>query len=76
MNVNVDIDDDYLDEAIRKTLFESYTRLKDGFLDKKQWPMFSDDWEVDSEMRFILIQSLRTVHNYFALPKDKITWGE
>ena len=72
--MQLSIDDDMLDVLIQKRLASDFDSLKKDFLDGNSVPMYSNDRELDREMLFTLIQAIRTVHNYYAVPLDKIVY--
>ena len=74
MNMNIELDDDMLDKFVQNQLFEQYHMLKDDFLKGSSIPMYNMDKEMDNELQFNLINAMRLVHNYFALPNDRIKW--
>ena len=72
--MQLSIDDDMLDVLIQKRLASDYEMLKHEFLNPSSIPMYTNDKELDKELMFSLIQAIRTVHNYYALPLDKIVY--
>lgn len=72
--MQLSIDDDMLDVLIQKRLASDFESLKKDFLAGSGIPMYSNDRELERELFFTLIQAIRTVHNYYAVPLDKIVY--
>lgn len=72
--MKIELDDVLLDKLVQKQLFEQYHMLKDDFLNESSVPIYNMDKELDKELQFNLINSMRLVHNYFAPYNDRIKW--
>lgn len=72
--MQISTDEDTLDDLILKRLADDYENLKNEFLNTNGIRMYSMDKELDRELVFSLIQAIRKVHNYYAYPKDRITY--
>lgn len=66
--MKIEIDDDYLDEAVRRSLMETYKMLRT----KPCIPFVSTDKKIEKAFVTEMRAHVKAVHNWYAFEEDKI----